>query len=478
MVHDVTQYLYEEIAEKISHQLDSGILCPGEKLPSLRTQGRRYRCSLSVVMQAYALLEAQGRIFSVEKSGFFASSQHSMPLPAPEQDHFSLQSKEAEPVSIIGKIVEASNDSSIVPLGAGVPDQSFLPGGAIKRVIHQTMKDHRGILSGYTGELGLWELRREITQVMEMRGVEADPEEILITNGCTEALALAVQSCSSPGDVIVLESPVFLGIIQILKVLKRRILTIPTSPESGMDLNRLEEVLRNEEVKAVVMTAIYQNPLGFLMPEENRIRAVELANRYGITLIEDDIYHDCSFRHRQERPLKSFDTEGRVLYCSSFSKTLAPALRTGWLMGGSRQRQCRNLKMAQSLGNSALIQKVLAEYLSGPGYLKHLIRLQKIISRQAVEMTLLLTRYLPEGTAITQPEGSYYLWVELPERYDSLKLFEKLLKKGISIVPGEAFSPEERYRSSMRISYASPITEDTEKALQTLAFLLPDTGSL
>jgi DNA-binding transcriptional MocR family regulator len=472
MVSSESEFLYEKIVRQISEALDEGVIVREEKLPSLRLMSRRYHCSLSVVMQAYEVLEAQGRIYSVEKSGFFAADCLSAPLPTPEKEPFSLKSREAKPVSILGRIVEASNDHSTIPLGAGLPDSSYLPLPALKREFHTLLKEQPECLIEYTDELGDPGLRKEIAKIMKLRGVIVNPEEILLTNGCTEALSLAIQSCSSPGDVIVLECPIFMGTIGMLKELKRRIITVPTSPETGMDLGRLEEVLRNEDVKAVVMTALYQNPLGFVMPEEARKQVVELVEHFETVLIEDDVYHDCSFHHAQDRCLKSFDSSGGVIYCASFSKTLSPAMRSGWLIGGTYLHRCRNLKMSLTLGNSGLSQKVLARYLATPGYERHLVRLQKTMSRQAREMSVLLHRYLPEGTAISQPKGGYYLWVELPQGNDTLALFEKALDLGISIVPGKAFSPEERYGNCMRITFASPMTPEIEEGVRNLAALL------
>ena len=468
----VSPFIYEDISREITEQLDRGLIPGGEKLPSLRMMSQRFGCSLSVVMQAYAILEAQGRIYSVEKSGFFASAPSRSPLPAPEKDHFTLESHEIRPLSILSRIVEASNDYKITPLGAGVPDQSYLPLGSLKAEINRILRERPSLLTGYSEERGDEGLRWEIGRLMARRGVDAAPEEILLTNGCTEALSLAVQSCSSPGDIIALESPVFLGTIQMLKVLKRRIITIPTSPSEGMDLGKLEEALRREDIKAVMMTALFQNPLGYVMPREKREAAVVLTGRYGVTLIEDDIYHDCSFRPLQEPCLKSFDRDGHVIYCSSFSKTLAPGLRAGWMIGGGKNRALTDLKMSQTLGNTVVLQKALARFLASGRYENQIIRMQKIMQRQQLEMTALLASELPEGTALSKPEGGYYLWVELPGEWDTLELFERALAEGISIVPGPAFSSENRYGNCMRISFASPLNDSVREGVRKLAGLI------
>ena len=467
-----TVYRYEEIAHQISGAIKEGTISYGSRLPSLRTLSSRYNCAVSVVMQAYELLERQGLAYAVEKSGFFARNPLSTPLPEPQKEKYYLNSEEAVPLSIIGRIVEAGNDSSVIPLGAGNPHESLLPAKHLKQSILSVLKEEPRLLTEYCDEGGNRELRRALTSVMLDRGVSLSYRDILITNGCSEALGLAIESCSSPGDIIVTESPVFLGIIQILDQLKRRVITIPTDAEEGMNLKNLESVLQKEDVKAVIMTALYQNPLGFVMGEENRQKAVKMTAQYGVPLIEDDVYNSCSFEGRQERPLKSFDTSDNVIYCSSLSKTISPGVRIGWLAGGKKHEQCRKLKMSLSLGGSAMVQKAVAGYLTTPRYEKNLQNLQKMISRQAAEMRQLLITAFPEGTAITNPAGGFYFWVELPERTDCLELFEKALQEGISSVPGQAFSVGERYRNCLRISYASPITEETRTAVIRLGELI------
>ncbi|MDC7239174.1 MAG: PLP-dependent aminotransferase family protein [Spirochaetales bacterium] len=465
-------YRYEEIASQISQAINEGTIGYGSRLPSLRTMSSRYSCALSVVMQAYELLERQGLAYAVEKSGFFARNPLSTPLPEPQKEKYYLNTEDAVPLSIIGRIVEAGNDCSVIPLGAGNPHESLLPVKHLKQSLQTVLKEEPRLLTEYCDEGGNRELRRALTSVMLERGTSLSYRDILITNGCSEALTLAIESCSSPGDIIVTESPVFLGIIQILDQLKRRVITIPTDTVGGMNLNHLESVLKKEDVKAVIMTAIHQNPLGFTMSEENRQRAVDLTARFGVPLIEDDVYSSCSFEGRQERPLKSFDTGDNVIYCSSLSKTLSPGVRIGWLAGGRKHELCRKLKMALSLGGNAMVQSAVAGYLASPRYSKNLQMLQKMISRQAAEMRQLLISALPEGTAITDPAGGFYFWVELPGKPDCLRLFEEALEEGISTVPGQAFSVGDRYRNCLRISYASPITDDTREAVIRLGELI------
>ena len=468
------RFRYEEIADYITDAIEDGTIQYGSRIPSLRKMSKRFKCSISVAMQAYQELEKRGKVYAVEKSGFFASRPVSNPRPSTNTESYSLRSEEAKPLSVIGKIVDASNDSSIIPLGAGIPHESILPVAAIKQSLNRVLRENPQLITRYSDEAGYFSLRKEICRILLNRGVNAVPDEILITNGCSEALSLAVQSATAPGDTVAIESPVFMGAIQILKELGRKIIPVPTSADKGIDLDSLETAVKNEDVKAVMMTAAFQNPLGFVMPEINRKKAVELAEKYNITIIEDDLYSDCSHNFSAERPVKSFDKNGHVIYCSSFSKTLSPGLRIGWMMGGKHHRRCRKLKITQNLGGSPVLQAAMADFLQNGRYVNHVKKFQKSISRQALEMKILLSGYFPEDTAISNPYGGFFFWLEINREIDTIKLFRKALDHKISIAPGEVFGNGGRFRNCLRISFSFPVTDRIRDGVRTLGSMIKD----
>ncbi len=418
-----------------------------------------------------------GVVYARERSGYFAAPSRRLRTPTfyPREGAGSeAPSEPVKPVSILGRIVNASNDTDLVPLGAGIPDATLLPLSGLSRSLIRMSRDRTTLLHEYSNEAGSNALRRRIAQHMISRGVTVTPEEILITNGCIEALSLAIQACTAPGDAVAVESPVFLGTIQLLTDLHRRILPVPTSPERGMDLDSLEGLLTKNEVKAIIMTAVHQNPLGFVMPPEARRRAVDIAVRHGVPLIEDDIYSETSFNHETQWPLRSFDQGNTVLYCSSFSKTLGPGMRIGWLLDGAHRERTRALKTATTLGVAPLLQEALADFLSTARYTHHMKRLQTQIAGQAHTLKHVILDTWPDSIAMTDPAGGYYFWVELPETIDSLTLFEAALKRGISIVPGQAFGGRDRFRNFIRLSYGSPVTDRTRTAIETLGAMIAE----
>ena len=260
------KYRYEQISDNIADSIEKGLITRGSKLPSLRKMSDRWECALSVVMQAYGELEARGLVQSVEKSGYYVARRREAPLPEQGAERYSLKPEASRPLSLIGKVVEASNDSSIMPLGAGIPHHSLLPVNSLKRSLSRVTKEKPFLLQEYSDEAGYYPLRREVSRVLLARGINAGPEDILITNGCTEALSLAVSVLTGQGEPVAVESPQFLGQVQILGQLKRNVIPIPTSPESGMDLDCLENLLKEGTVKTVIMTAVHQNPLDLSCP--------------------------------------------------------------------------------------------------------------------------------------------------------------------------------------------------------------------
>ncbi|MFW5694810.1 MAG: PLP-dependent aminotransferase family protein [Alkalispirochaeta sp.] len=471
-LHRQRRFKYTEIVDHISHAIDSGVIPRGGKLPSLRTMSDRYDCSISVAMQAYRELERMGVAYAQERSGYFAAPSRPVRTPSADARGTNTLQEPVQPVSILGRIVNASNDGKLVPLGAGIPDEGLLPLTGLSRSLVRVTRDRPTLLHEYSDEAGSLTLRRQIARHMVARGVSVGPEEILITNGCIEALSLAIQASTDPGDAVAVESPVFLGTIQLLTELRRRIVPVPTSPEDGMDLDSLQDILATDTIGAIIMTAVHQNPLGFVMPEEARRHAVQIAAEHGVPLIEDDIYSETSFDHETERPLRSFDQGDTVIYCSSFSKTLGPGMRIGWLVDGPHQRHTRALKTASTLGVAPLLQEALADFLSTARYAHHMKRLQTQMGHQARALKHMILDTWPDSIAMTNPAGGYYFWVELPDTVDSLTLFEEALARGISIVPGQAFGGQDRFRNFIRLSYGSPVTDRTRAAVEELGRLI------
>lgn len=272
-------------------------------------------------------------------------------------------------------------------------------------------------------------------------------------------------------------SPCFHGIIQLLKAAGLKALEIPTDPVTGISLEAMEMALEQWPIKAIQLTPNCNNPLGYIMPDDRKRAMIRLAQRYDVPIIEDDIYGDLAFRYPRPRTLKSFDDDGRVLLCSSFSKTLAPGLRIGWIAPGRYLPQVLHMKYVGSGTTATQPQLAVAEFIAKGHYLPHLRRMRKQYQRHRDLMTEWVSRYLPEGTRVSKPQGGFTLWVELPDEFDTYTLNRLLEAEDIQIANGNIFSAAGKYRNCLRLNFAGVPNRKIEQAINKIglavAQLLP-----
>ena len=326
--------LYEKIAQQLTDQIDRGLYLPGDRIPGVRKLSQQFNVSISTVIQAQRLLENEGRIEARPRSGYYVRTQS---WPLPKAPTVSCPSTRPNPVSgqeLVLRLVQAANEKDFVQLGAAVPHSSFLPTRAIQRSLSAVTRKTGHELSTYQFPPGNPELRRQIARRMAAAGCRTNPDDIIITSGCQEALTLSLQTLASPGDVIAIESPAFYGLLQAIEVLGMKALEIPTDPQTGISLAALSLAIEKWPVKACALVPNFSNPLGCTMPDEHKKALVTLLAQAKIPLIEDDIYGDLGFGSKRPHALSAFGHTDQTLYCSSFSKSLSPGLRIGWIVPG------------------------------------------------------------------------------------------------------------------------------------------------
>ena len=342
---------------------------------------------------------------------------------------------------------------------------------ALERALARAARLHRSRAAAYEFPPGLPELRRQIARRMVQAGCAVGADEVVITNGCQEALVLALQAVTRPGDVVAIESPTFYGLLQALEALQLEALEIPTDPVDGLSLEALQLALERWPVKAVVATPSFSNPLGYCLSPTRKRGLLELLGRHGVPFIEDDIYGDLGFSAQRPPPCLALaeGTGAEVIYCSSFSKTLSPGLRVGWILPGRHQSRVEYLKYVLNLATPTVPQLAMAELLRGGGVERHLRAVRGDYARAIARMIEAVTRHFPPGTRITQPAGGFVIWVELAPHVDSLELARRARSEGISIAPGPIFSATQKYRNFVRISCACPWDRRVEAALAWLS---------
>jgi DNA-binding transcriptional MocR family regulator len=289
-----------------------------------------------------------------------------------------------------------------------------------------------------------------------------------------EALHLCLRAVAKAGDTIVLESPAYYGALQLIESLGMRAIEVPANAGTGMDLPLLHEALKRHPVKACLSVTTFSNPLGALMPDEAKRELVRMLARRDVPLIEDDIYGDLHFDGARPRPARSFDRSGLVMLCGSFSKTLAPGYRVGYVAPGRYRDIVERLKFAQSIATATLPQMAIADFLENGGYERHLRRLRRSIADQVGRVSDAVAEHFPEGTRISRPRGGFLLWVEMPHGKSALVLHDRALAKGVSIAPGPIFSAKQRFSSCLRLSCGWPWSPRVEEAIRTLGALARD----
>ena len=293
------------------------------------------------------------------------------------------------------------------------------------------------------------------------------PDEVLVTNGCIEALNLALRAVTQPGDVVAVESPTFYGLLQVLESLGLRALEIPTSPQSGLSVEALELALQTYDgIKAVVVIPHLQNPLGSVMPDAHKERLVTLCESQGIALIEDDTYSDLLDVDNPLRAIKSWDRSGNVIHCASLHKILAPGMRLGWISAGRWHARVEMLKYAQTRNNEVLSQLGAGEFMASGAYDRHLRRLRTALREQRERTAEAIAAYFPAGTRLNLPNGGLQLWVELPGACPSAQVFDTALREGILVAPGWLFSNSPRCDHYLRINCGWPFDQVVDGALK------------
>lgn len=459
---------YERFADDIAELIRSGVLGPGQRVPSVRYASQTHGVSPSTVFQAYYLLERRGLIRARPRSGYFVNAHAPRQFNEPRQLEPANESTDVDVSDLVFSILDSIKDPNTVPFGSAFPSPALFPLQRLSRSLASASRamDPRMVVTDLSP--GNPQLRRQIALRYMVGGLMLPMEELLITNGALEALNLCLQAVTEPGDLVAIEAPAFYACLQVLERLKLKAVEIPVHPREGMDLGVLAQTLDKHPVKAVWCMTTFHNPVGASMPEDNKRQLVELLRRHQVPLIEDDVYAELYYAPQAPKPAKAFDTEGLVMHCGSFSKSLAPGYRVGWVAAGRFARKIERLKLMTSLCASMPAQAAIADYLQHGGYDRHLRKLRYALEGQQAAMLAAIDRHFPAQTRASQPAGGYFLWLELPEQVDSLKLFQMALAQGISIAPGPIFSPTRRFGNCIRLNYGSPWTDNAEAAMRTL----------
>ena len=464
---------YQQVADHISDQIRTGLLQAGEKVPSVRQCSAEMGMSISTVIRGYELLQDQMLIEPRPQSGFYVRPQFERSEP-PEISQPDLKPAEVNLDKLAVQLLQRTQDKDVIQLGTAPPQTNVPSVKLVNRIMTKVIKEDHNI-ADYDPPPGNKNLRRQIARRMINAGVNISPDEIVITTGCQEAMALCLRAVTQPGDTVVVESPSYFGTLKAIESLGLKALEIPTDAENGMSLPALELAIREWRVSACVLTPNFSNPLGYCMSDDNKKHLRHILKQADIPIIEDDIYAELGYQVQRPKAIKAFDEAGdqsNVLLCSSLSKSLSPGLRIGWAIPGRWLEQVTQLKVCSSMAGATLPALTAARYLEMGIFDRHLRQMRRYYKEQRDYFLHLAGLHLPKDIRITHPEGGYVVWLELQKGFDSMALYDRANQENISIAPGPLFSVSGQYKNFIRINYGKEPRERLEKAMIILGRLI------
>ena len=477
---------YQLLADHCRGAIQAGSWLPGQRLPSLRALMGQHAVSLTTAMQACRQLESEGWLEARPRSGYFVRHPVKVALAPVNDPPMHRPPDAAQYVGIHAKVSEflalgrLQRFKTNLSVARCAPE--MYPAQALQQAALRSLRQHPDQLVRAAPPQGCLEFREVLAQRAMGAGMHLSASDIQVTNGCTEALNLALRAVANPGDTIAVESPTFYGLLQTLESLGLKALEIPTSPRTGISVEAVELALQNTPgIKAVVVVPYLQNPTGSIMPSAHKQALLRLCQQHDVALVEDDTYSslvdDSVLRDEPLRAIKSWDDTGHVLHCASLHKHLAPGLRLGWISAGRWRARVAMLKFAASRSNERLAQMAAASFIGSPAYDRYLRRLRATLATQRTQTAQAVARYFPGGTRLTVPRGGLSLWVELPNGLSSTALFHAALAENMVIAPGAIFSNSSRFDSQLRVNCGWPFTPEIDHAFARLGQLVGALGA-
>lgn len=462
--------LYVTIANEVQGQILQGVLNSGDKLPSLRTVAAEQGVSMSTAMLAYVELEKRALIASRPKSGYFVSYVPGLNERLPAVSDPVYADREDTPEQFVLSV--SKNKARIkTDLSAGVPDATLLPVAKMNKAIVEAVRMLPAGGLNYD-RLGNSNLKQQIAQRAMMWGGKMSADDILLTSGSMDAISYCLMSVVKKGDHVLVESPLYFGILHLANSLGLNVIEMPTHPVTGIELDAVAKILSRKKIGAIILVSNFSNPIGSCMPDEHKREAVRLAEKYNVPIIEDDLFGDLYFGRQRPRCCKSYDQNGIVMLCSSVSKTLAPGYRVGWCVPGKFFDKVAMTKYFHSLCTASVTHEAVGRFLENGRYENHLRKLRNALHTNMLRVKKAISDYFPEDTCVSSPSGGLHLWVEFNKGVDTVALYNQLIRKGINIAPGKLFTLRNQYGNCMKLNFGLAWSPENERAFKTIAQML------
>lgn len=456
--------VYQQIAAWFRAEIEAGRIRPGDRLPTIRALAGRLSVNRDTVALAYEALARQGWLEATVGRGTFVRRPAEAPPPC-------------EPV--LSPLVERLLDferarvryaapAGTVPLHSLAPDPALYPVDDFRRAVARVMARDGGELLRYGLPQGHPGLREVLAARLGEAGVRVSADEVVVTQGASEGIALALRLFAAPGDAIAVEEPTYHNVLSALAALGLRVAPVPMR-DGAADLVALERALERPEVKLFYTMPTFHNPLGTTTDRAHRHALLALAARAGKPVVEDAYEMDLRFAGRPVPSLAALDEGGLVVQLSSFSKSLFPGARVGSIAARGRIVEALlALKHASDLGGALLLQAALAEFVRRGGYDRHLARVRRALRARRDALLEALAVEMPDGVRWTEPEGGLQLWVELPAFVDTAELLADAARAGVLFAPGFQFRSDPRPSSGLRLSIAMAGEDEIRRGVAVL----------
>jgi 2-aminoadipate transaminase len=452
--------LYKQLADTVSGMICRGSMKPGERLPATRELAGQLGLNRTTVSAAYALLEESGLIQGhVGRGSFVAKREHST-LPATDWDAILPAIDSGFGPAIHETEISFANSR---PAGDGFPLAQFRR--LAKQVIDSS--DAAEILQ-LGSPHGYGPLRRYLLEQAAETGIARPGDDLIITNGCQQGLDLVARLFARGGDNVMLEDPVYHGVVRVFSRAGANIVSINIT-DAGIDVDRLEDLFLQHRPRLLVLTPSFQNPAGVTIPLARRRRIVELAQRLGVVLLENDIYSELRYQGTPLPTLKQLDETGNTILLRSYSKVSFPGLRVGWVLAPRAVIDClAEAKQISDLHSDQLSQAVLLRFAESGELAQHIERTVRAGRERLKAVLSACAAYLPSGAKFTRPEGGMSLWIELPAPLNAEHLLSRVEERGVNFLPGRYFSARRAHARGLRISFGGLAPEQITRGIQIL----------
>ncbi|MBU8771588.1 aminotransferase-like domain-containing protein [Cytobacillus oceanisediminis] len=371
------------------------------------------------------------------------------------------------------EILKVTERPEVISFAGGLPAPELFPVDPLKDACSAVLIEEGAAALQYSTTEGYIPLRDAICQRMKMAGIDSSLENVLITSGSQQAIDLTGRLFINEGDTIICESPTYLAAINVFKSYKVQFIEVAMD-DDGMLMEELEKRLQEHpNAKFIYTIPDFQNPTGRTLKLGRRKRMIELANQYDVLIVEDNPYGAVRFAGKELPPVKHFDTEGRVIYLSTFSKIFTPGLRLGWICADPFFiDKYVAFKQTADLHTDSFAQRITAKYMELYDIEEHIHKIKAVYKERCTAMLSCIEEFFPNKVSYSKPEGGLFIWVELPEGSDSARIFTECLKNNVACVPGAPFFPNGTKTNTLRLNYSNMPKEKIVEGMKRMGEVL------